>query len=65
VSFSPDGRWLAAAAGRRVDIWEMATWTHATTLSHRRKFISSAEFSPRGTLLAVAGDAPVAIWNVQ
>src|SRR5262245_3403519 len=65
VSFSPDGRWLAAAAGCRVDIWQMAAWAHATTLSHRRRFISSAEFSPRGMLLAVAGDAPVAIWNVQ
>lgn len=65
VSFSPEGRWFAAAAGRRVDIWEVATWTHATTLGHRKRFISSAGFSPRGTLLAVVGDAPIAIWDIR
>ena len=64
-SFSSDGRWFAAGAGRRVDIWDVASWTHLTTLDHKRRLIASAGFSPRGTLFAVVGDAPVAIWDVR
>jgi WD40 repeat protein len=65
ASFSSDGRWFAAAAGRRVDLWEVASWAHVTTLDHKKRFIASAAFSPRGTPLAVAGEAPVTIWDVR
>ena len=65
VSFSPDGRWFVAASHRRVEVWETSTWSHASSLPQRRRFIALAGFSPRGNLLAVVGDAPVTIWTIQ
>src|SRR5262245_12228533 len=65
VSFSADGRWLVAASHRRVELWDANTWSHASSLHQSGRFIALARFSPQANLLAVVGDAPVAIWTIQ
>jgi hypothetical protein len=47
-----------------VDLWDATTRTHGATLGRGRKFVAAGTFSPPGRLLAVAGDAPVVIWEV-
>src|SRR5262249_30472108 len=63
IAFSPDGKWLAAAAGRRygegipgeVKIWDTATWQVRTTLSGVRDWLTRVKFSPDGRWVAAGG----------
>lgn len=65
VSWSPDGRYIAAAlADSTVKVWHADTTVLAQTLQHAGTVYSVA-FSPDGTLLASAGeDTTVQIWRV-
>ena len=67
IIFSKNGRWLAAAHGTVVTLWEVATgrvWRdlrgHSTDLG-----VTSIDFSPDGRWLASAGgDQNIKIWEV-
>jgi hypothetical protein len=69
VAFSPDGRLLAAAAGRKVVVYDVATRKEAATLGDHPGPLTSLRFTPDGGTLIVAGGQPglfgsVAVWDV-
>ncbi len=67
LSFSADGRWLAAMSRRRLDIWDTRTWFHSATLvaqTEHGDLFQDAAFSNGGPLLAVAGGKVATIWRV-
>jgi WD40 repeat protein len=74
VSFSPDGQWVAAAAGNRVRLWDAATGKLVRELSAGDKgqvYAGSVAFSPTDhRLLAVgyggqAGVSHVELWDID
>ncbi len=68
LSFSVDGRWLAAMSRKRLDVWDTQTWFHVATLvaqAEHADLFQDAVFSPREPLLAVAGGSLVTVWKVK
>jgi WD40 repeat protein len=79
VTFSPDGRFLAAAAvifrfspggvalaGEQttITVWHMANLSHPVRIADPGRAAERMAFSPDGSLLAVAGDdGSVQLWN--
>jgi WD40 repeat protein len=53
LTFSPDGRWLAAGHGERIAVWSTASWEHAADLDGFGHTHDVA-FSADGELLAAA-----------
>ncbi|MGB6301608.1 MAG: AAA-like domain-containing protein [Rivularia sp. (in: cyanobacteria)] len=66
VSFSPDGKLLAAGYNsKEIKIWNVKDSSLIKSLTHKKK-IWRVIFSPDGKLLATAGyDNTVKIWNVD
>jgi WD40 repeat protein len=66
-AFSPDGKWLAAAAvegTRQVRLWEVGTWREAGRIDHGAAPIHQLAFSPDGRRLAVASYSEVLrVWD--
>ncbi len=63
VAFSPDGRWLAAADGRHIKLWDSESGQRLRTLDDDASVVA---FSPDGKLLAwPLGDGNIKLWNVQ
>jgi hypothetical protein len=60
VTFSPDGKLLAAGEYGRVTIWELATVKPVTVLTNVLGAVNDVRFSPDGSVLAVAGGQPSA-----
>src|SRR5947199_12872 len=52
VAFSPDGKWLAGAAGKTIRLWNTTTLEPAGTLEKQSAAISTLAFSPSGHHLA-------------
>ena len=68
LSFSGDGRWLAAIGYKRLDLWDTRTWAHAVTLlaqAEHGQLFQSGGFSPKLSLLAVAGGNQATIWGAR
>lgn len=57
AAFSPDGRWLATAAGREVFVWDVAAKKkkYALPVEHLDD-VTALRFTPQSTLLTVARD---------
>jgi WD40 repeat protein len=60
ISFSPDGRTLAAA-GEKVVLWD---WARGTPLDTLPGIANRIAFSPRGNTLAVSDGDNVELWDV-
>ncbi len=75
VAFSPDGRWLASAAGRSIQLWDSVTGQPVAVWDGDADWVEAVEFSPDGRLLASSGSGgtvrlwdpatcqPVAVWD--
>lgn len=68
VCFSPDGRLLATALGRKGQnaiIWEAATGTRLKELDSESYRLLNVEFSPDGAKLLGCGGLGGTLWNVE
>ncbi|MFO0869338.1 MAG: c-type cytochrome domain-containing protein [Pirellulales bacterium] len=70
VAFSPDGQWLAAAAGEpnlfgEVRLWNLSDHTLRKTLRGHRDSLLTVAISPDAQLLATGGyDQKIKLWSV-
>ena len=65
AGFSPDGKYLATASGRDVYIWDIAARKKLYSLPVEHKDdVTSLRFTPQCTLLTVARDKTLRIWNL-
>jgi WD40 repeat protein len=66
LAFSDDGRWLAAAAGDAVGVWDVGSWTPAADplVAPGDVELRDVTFSRDGTLLVAGGsDGVVRFWS--
>ena len=66
-AFSPDGRLLASYSWMKtIEIYDVPTKIHITTLTKHTDIVTGAAFSPDGSLMASSSwDGTVKIWNTQ
>jgi len=65
VTFSPDGKLLAAAAGSEVKLWDTQTWKDRNLEGHTNT-VTSVSFSGDGQqLVSSSEDGSTRIWNVK
>ncbi len=64
LAFSPDGKTLAAGAGRTIRRWDVETGTERTPAGHFNQ-VTTVAFSQNGKLLASAGvDGVICLWDL-
>ncbi len=65
IAFSPDGKFLATAAGRDVTVWTVADRKKKYALpGDHRDDVTAVRFTPQGTLVTVCRDKAVRVWAV-
>jgi WD40 repeat protein len=64
VAFSPDGKLLAAAAGREIRLWNVEAGKQAFVTSTATP-VSMLAFAPDGKTLALAAGSDVQLWEVK
>lgn len=65
LAYSPDGKYVASAAGREVVVWEAATGKRLYTLPPEHKdTVTTLRFTPQSTLVTVCRDKAVRVWTV-
>lgn len=64
LTYSPDGKAIAAATGNEVRFWDAETGKqHETILKGDTSWISSVAYSPDGKIIAIAGEHEVHLWD--
>jgi len=66
IAFSPDGKFMATAAGRDVFIWDAVAWEQKYTLpaTEHRDAVTSLQFTPQGTLVTASRDRSLKVWRL-
>jgi WD40 repeat protein/biotin carboxyl carrier protein len=65
VAFSPDGQYLATAAGRNVFVWDVATRKRKYALpADHRDDVKAVHFTPQATLVTVCRDKAIRVWKL-
>ena len=65
AAFSPDGRFLATAAGRDVYVWSVADKKRLYALpAEHRDAVTAVKFTPQATLVTVARDKSIRVWKL-
>lgn len=65
AAFSPDGRYLATAAGRDVFVWDVGARKKKYALPGEHKDdVKALRFTPQGTLVTACRDRSVRVWTV-
>jgi WD40 repeat protein len=66
LAFSPDGRFLAAAAGRTLWVWDVPASEVVVRHVISKQYFKDVAFSPDGRFLAFArNDATVSFWSTR
>ena len=66
LSFSPDGKMLAAAVSNRVEIWQAADSVLLHTLTGHADDVTAVRFSPQGDYIASASDdGTLRLWGIS
>src|SRR6185369_6692418 len=64
IALTPDGRYLARAAGKAIQIWDLAAGKPIQTLDEHRAFVTGLEFTPDGRyLVSSSGDRTLNVWE--
>ncbi|HYH65103.1 MAG TPA: HlyD family efflux transporter periplasmic adaptor subunit, partial [Urbifossiella sp.] len=66
IAFSPDGKFMATAAGRDVFIWDAVAWEqkYALPATEHRDAVTSLQFTPQGTLVTASRDRSLKVWRL-
>jgi WD40 repeat protein len=59
LAYSPDGRWLAASAGKQVQVWNAATGVRAGGPLEHAQHVATLAFAPDGKTLVVGSGPPL------
>ncbi len=66
TTFSPDGRWVAGAAGSEVRVWDAATGEELHTLDASSMAVQCVRFSPDGQrLITSTREGTIILWDVM
>jgi WD40 repeat protein len=66
IAVSPDGRYLALAAGQNIQVWRLPTHELVAILEGHKDLVWSVTFSLDGdTLFSGSADRSVRVWDVQ
>ena len=62
LALGPNGL-LAASSGGSIQLYDLESRTFLTSLTPNQSMVWMMRFSPRGTLLALAGSGPIELWD--
>jgi len=66
LAFSPDGRFIASAAGRDVWVWDAGTGKKLYALPAEHKdAVTDVQFTPQATLVTAARDRALRVWALH
>jgi transcriptional regulator with XRE-family HTH domain len=64
VALSPDGKLLAVATNRQVQLWDLAGGRLVAGLADRPDLVWSVAFTPDSQMLISGGDRMISLWDV-
>lgn len=63
LAFSPDGRLLALARGKEIEVWDAAGWRLLRRLAGHTLNVEALAFAPDGRLASASDDRSIRVWD--